>query len=146
MLSAGGRLILVNSCLSNQPNYTMTFYSLKEETHRKIDSIRARFFWRGANDNFKYHMVKWDAMCRPKDYGGLGVLNTRLMNDCLLSKWFWRMSRAKDELWYRILKAKYFSRGEMGAGDSMTARGSQFWKSLQVVKHLFKTGGGTSNW
>ena len=44
------------------------------------------FFWRGASDKFKYHMVNWRPVCIPKDYGGLGVMNTRLMNDCLLSK------------------------------------------------------------
>lgn len=53
-------------------------------------------------------MVKWEAVCRPKDFGGLRVLNTRIMNDCMLSKWMWRISGAKDELWFRLLKAKYF--------------------------------------
>lgn len=31
-------------------------------------------------------MVNWKAVCRPTDFGGVGVLNTRLMNDCLLCK------------------------------------------------------------
>lgn len=44
LLFSGGRLILVNSGLSNQPIYTMGFYKLNEETHRKMDSIRSRFF------------------------------------------------------------------------------------------------------
>ena len=32
-------------------------------------------------------MVKWEALCRPTDIGGLGFLDTRVMNICLLSKW-----------------------------------------------------------
>lgn len=44
LLSTGGRLILVNSCLSSLPIYTMGFYRLSEKIHKKMDSIRARFF------------------------------------------------------------------------------------------------------
>ena len=35
LLSSGGRMILVNSSLSSLPIYTMGFYRLKEETHKK---------------------------------------------------------------------------------------------------------------
>lgn len=48
LLSSGGRLILVNSCLSSIPTYTMGFYRLNVEAHRGMDTIRSRFFWRGA--------------------------------------------------------------------------------------------------
>lgn len=138
LLSTGGRLILVNSCLSSLPMYTMGFYRLSEEIHNKMDSIRARFFWRGASDNFKYHMMKWKAVYRPKDFGSLGVLDTRMMNGCLLSKWFWKISLAKDEIWFRLLKAKYFPTGD--CRESRAVRGSQFWKALQKVRHLFQMG------
>lgn len=39
----GGRLVLVNSGLSSQPIYTMGFYSLNGDTHKKMDTIRSRF-------------------------------------------------------------------------------------------------------
>lgn len=91
LLSSGGRLILVNSCLSNIPTYSMGFYRLNEKVHSMLDTIRFRFFWRGVIDKLKYHMVNWGDVCRPKDYGGLGVLNTRLFNDCLLCKWLWKI-------------------------------------------------------
>lgn len=109
-LSSGGRLILVNSSLSSLSTYTMGFYRFNEEAHKHMDTIRSRFFWRGANGKFKYHMMKWDDMCRPKDFGGLRVINTRVMNDCLITKWIWRINHSKNELWLRILKAKYFPR------------------------------------
>jgi hypothetical protein len=64
--SGGGRHVLSNDCLANLPIYTMGFYLLPKGTHKKMDTIRSRFFWRGAGDDFKYHMVKWYAICRPK--------------------------------------------------------------------------------
>jgi hypothetical protein len=48
LLSSGGRLISVNSCLSNIPTYLMCFYHLTDDQHRELDSIRGRFFWQGG--------------------------------------------------------------------------------------------------
>jgi hypothetical protein len=39
--------------------------------------------------------------------GGLGIINTRLMNDCLLVKWIWKILQEPDALWFKHLKAKY---------------------------------------
>ena len=61
-----------------------------------MDSIRSKFFWRGDIDKFKYHMVKWERVCVPKDFGGLGILNTRRLNEALLMKWVWRMYMGKE--------------------------------------------------
>lgn len=46
-------------------------------------------------------------MARPKDQGGLGIINTKLMNDCLLVKWVWKICQAPNELWFKILQPKY---------------------------------------
>jgi hypothetical protein len=53
-MSSGGRLILSNGCLSSMLTYIMGFYLLPSETHRSMNTIRSRFFWRGAGDDFKY--------------------------------------------------------------------------------------------
>jgi len=45
------------------------------------------FSWHGASDDFKYHMAKWATVNRPTDQGGLVVINTNTMNECLLVKW-----------------------------------------------------------
>lgn len=44
-------------------------------------------FWQGAKEERKYHMAKWETVSRPKDQGGLGVINTEIMNKSLLVKW-----------------------------------------------------------
>lgn len=74
---------------------------------KKMDGIRARFLWQGAEDKFRYHMAKWEMVARPKDQGGLGIIETKTMNECLIVKWIWKILSEPDELWFRILKAKY---------------------------------------
>jgi hypothetical protein len=32
-------------------------------------------------------MVKWEVIAKPIEFGGLGFTDTRLMNQCLLSRW-----------------------------------------------------------
>lgn len=70
--------------------------------------------------------------------GGLGVINTKLMNHCLLTKWIWKIHNNNDELWFRILKAKYMKNG--GFADSNSNGGSLFWQGLHKVKNLFYKG------
>ena len=43
--------------------------------------------------------------------GGLGIINTRTMNDCLLVKWIWKLFQEPDELWFKLVKAKYMPEG-----------------------------------
>jgi hypothetical protein len=86
-VSSVGRLIFSNNYLSSPPTYTMGFYLLPQGTHGKMDTISSKFFWRGASKDFKYHMVKWEAVCRPKGFGGLSIINTHIFNECLMVKW-----------------------------------------------------------
>jgi hypothetical protein len=48
LMSSGGRLILINSCLSSIPMYMMGFYNLTNGQHEELDIIRARFFSKGV--------------------------------------------------------------------------------------------------
>ena len=137
-MSSGGRLVLSNTCLSRLPMYTMGFYLLRAGTHEKMDSIRSKFFWRGAQDKFRYHMVKWETACRPKDQGGLGIIDTHIMNQCLMVKWIWKILKNEEALWCRLLKAKYTKDGDFFSSKSKGS--SQFWQGLHKVKHMFHWG------
>ena len=88
---------MTNSSLSSLPIYTMGMYRLKEGIHhfpqkkegirQQMDSIKSNVFWQGANDKSKYHMVKREQLCIPKDFGGLGIMNTKIMSEALVGKW-----------------------------------------------------------
>ena len=47
-LSFGGRLTLLNSCLSSIPIYSMSLYMLPKTIHKRLDKTRKRFFWQGG--------------------------------------------------------------------------------------------------
>lgn len=132
-LTSGGRLILTNTSLSSLPIYTMGVYRLQEGVHQQMDSIRANFFWQGTSEKFKYHMTRWDNMCLPKEYGGLGIIETRTMNESLLGKWGWRILKSrKGDMCAELLRKKYLARKSFmqASGDG----GSQFWKGVLSIR------------
>jgi hypothetical protein len=46
-LSLGGRLVFINSCLSNMPVYAMSMFWLPASVLDKMNTARKRFFWQG---------------------------------------------------------------------------------------------------
>ncbi|KAG2553601.1 hypothetical protein PVAP13_9KG460127 [Panicum virgatum] len=88
---------------------------------------------------FRYHRVKWENLSFPKDYEGLGIINTRVMNDALLLKWWWRLYNAgPDDPCCNLLKAKYLPHGSLATSRGL--RGSQFWKGIHKAKHKLSWG------
>jgi hypothetical protein len=105
-LSSAARLELTNACLSSLPTFAMCLYLLYDWTHASMDKSRCRFFWEGVGDQRKFHMVNWTTMCKPKDQGGLGILNTKLMNIALMMKWVWKLYQNEQGLWAELIRAK----------------------------------------
>jgi hypothetical protein len=138
-MSSAARLILIDACLSSLPLHTMGLFMLADGTHAGFDKHRNRFFWEGQGNKRKYHLVAWKEICKPKDQGVLGVMNTKLMNQALMLKWIWRMFSGENEnlLWLKLLRAKYRCTNFFNSNPS---GGSPFWHSLHKLKHLFKLG------
>jgi hypothetical protein len=132
-----GNVCLINACLSSLPMFTMGFYLLLQGTHDGFDKHGGSFYWNDADNKHKYRLVKWKIMCRPKNLGGLGILNTSVMNKCLILKWWRRiMTSGPGTLWFLLLKAKYFPLG--GPLFASASHGSQFWKDLVKVRDVFR--------
>ena len=137
-LSSGGKATLINSCLSSIPMYTMGVYQLYEGNFQALDKVRSRFFWQGTNKKRKYHMVKWEALARPKEWGGLGFLEVKTMNTCLLAKWLERLEVEEGSLCVELLRKKYL--GNRSIFQITRTSGSQFWRGLLAIRHWFQRG------
>jgi hypothetical protein len=131
-LSSGGKMVLIESCLSSIPTYTMGIYHLQEEIHQKMDTARANFFWHGPHQKRKYHMAKWRVMASPKKVGGAGFTDTRVMNKCLLAKWLVKLERGDTTLCCNLLRQKYL--GENSIYSYKKKSGSQFWRGMLSIR------------
>jgi hypothetical protein len=93
------------------------------------------FFWQGDNHKKKYRLAKWSIICRPKDQGGLGILDLEIQNKCLLSKWLFNLINGDGD-WQQLIKNKYLGNKSLTQvrkkpGDS------QFWSGLMEIKDQF---------
>lgn len=52
-------------------------------------------------------MIKWEALNRPKEFGGLGFSYVRVMNICLMAKWIDKLERGDGSLCCSLLRKKY---------------------------------------
>lgn len=133
-----GKVCLINACLSSLPMFLMVFYRLSEGTHAGNDKHCSGFYWSPAYNKKMYRLVKWKIMFRPKSLGGLGIINTYIMNKCLIIKWWWRiLNTSLGVLWFDILKAKYFPSSSPLL--ALACGGSQFWHDLNKLRDEFRS-------
>lgn len=79
-------------------------------------------------------------MDKPKEFGGLGFIDTRAMYSALLCKWIYRLESGEDSLCINLLWRKYL-RGK-GFSQSTSRGSSQFWQGLHSVKEWYERGKG----
>ena len=69
-------------------------------------------------------MVKWKVLIRPKDFGGLGILDVRAMNVCLVAKWLDRLENDVDNMCCDLLRRKYLGQKNISRLRGVLARNS----------------------
>ena len=112
--------------------FVMSFSEIPKEVLKNLDHFRSRFFWQGSSDKYKYRVAKWDILCRPKDQGGLGILNLQLQNKCLLAKWLVNLLNTND-IWQTILTNKYLGSKSLTQVHAKPYD-SHFWRGLMKIK------------
>jgi hypothetical protein len=69
-----------------------------------IDNYRKDCLWRGSDFRRKgYNLVAWKLVMKPKEKGGLGVVNLHLQNDALLLKQLDKFYQKREILWVKLV-------------------------------------------
>ena len=128
-LSRGSRLTLVNSVLTSLPLYWMSFYLSPKWGCDRIDKCKRNFLWYGDKEckGEWSNSVVWGDVCKPKNQGGMRVLDLKVMNQALLGKWLWKWFRKPDIVWVKITETAYF-KSTRGWTVSNHADISLIWK------------------
>ncbi|MCH86251.1 ribonuclease H protein [Trifolium medium] len=90
-ISLGGRIVLINAVLNAIPIFYLSFMKMPVKVWKKVVRIQREFLWGGVQGGNKVSWVKWAVVCKPKNKGGLGVRDARIVNLSLLTKWRWRL-------------------------------------------------------
>jgi hypothetical protein len=77
----------------------------------KLEYYKSRFFWQADDHKKKYRLAKWCIICRPKEQGGLGILDTENQNKYLLSKWLYKLIN-ENEAWQPLLRKNILAQSQ----------------------------------
>jgi len=93
-----------------------------------IDRIRKQCLWRGnAEKKRGGNLVAWESVQKPKDKGGLGVMNLLLQNDALLMKHLHKFYNQREVPWVQLIWYKYYQNKVPHTSREV---GSFWWKDI----------------
>lgn len=108
-LSYASRLQLVNSIISSLPTYYMCSLKLPVIVIEIIDKHRKNCLWRGSDYRRKgYNLATWELVQKPKNKGGLGIINLSLQNEALLMKQLDKFYGKENIQWIKLIWQKYY--------------------------------------
>jgi hypothetical protein len=126
-LNYGGRLEFVRSVLSTLPTFYMSSLKLQKYILEICNRAQRHCLWakeEGARSGNA--LAAWSMVCRPKQHGGLGVLNLELQNKALLLKQLHKFYSKDPTPWVSLVWSLYGN----NVPHAMSKRGSFWWKDI----------------
>ena len=139
-MSLGGRIILIQSCLSHIPSYFLSLFKVPTSIALRIEKLKRDFLWLGFGEGKRDHLVSWDMVCKLKESSGLGFWKISLRNQALLSKWLWRYPKEGFALWHQVILSIYGTHSN-GWDTNNIIRWSHHcpWKANAHILQVFST-------
>jgi hypothetical protein len=95
-----GRTSLVKSVLASQAIYHLTPLSVPPGTLKAINKLERAFVWAAWEKTTGAKCkVNWEVVCRPKIYGGLGILHLEKFATALRLHWPWLQWKDNSKIW-----------------------------------------------
>ncbi|KAM3292613.1 hypothetical protein ACQJBY_036379 [Aegilops geniculata] len=135
LLSTGDKLTLIKSVFASMPIFFMCSLMLPKAVVKQIESYLRNCLWRkfGTMDAGPA-LISWDSVCKPKDQGGLGILDISVHNKALLMKFLHKFLNKVDTPWVQIIWEAHYQHGP--PSDKLC--GSFWWKTLIKLIPLYK--------
>jgi hypothetical protein len=113
----------------------LSFFEIPKGVRKRIEFFRSCFFWQSDGHKNKYHLTKWNLICRSKDQGGLGIEVLEFKKQMLAKQMLFKLIN-ENGVWQKLLHNKYFHSKTLSQVTSKS-NDSTFWKGLMRVKEDF---------
>lgn len=103
--TSAGREVLVKTTLSATPIYHLTVMPQMKWVFKRIDHFRRAFLWKGddpKNVSMGSSLVNWQGVCKPKNLGGLGILNLEKFARALRLRRLWFSWKDDSKPWINM--------------------------------------------
>ena len=134
-LSQGARLQLISSALTSMPVYYMCSLQLPAGIISQLDRILRQCLWRDNKDTPKQALAAWDMLCKPKMYGGVGIVNFRKKNEALLLKMLDKFYNKVNVPWVQLI---WYSHYQGKVPHAEEPCGSFWWKDVMKLVNQYR--------
>lgn len=136
MLNQGSKLTLLNSLLTSIAIFPLCTIKFPPKLVDHLDKIRRRCLWRKKTERGETcnSLALWDLVCRPKNHGGLGVLDVKVRNLALLLKFLHSFYKKKDVPWANLIWSMYYVDKVPHATDPC---GSFWWRDVMQLSDTY---------
>ena len=137
MISYGGKLSLLNSVITSLIIFALCTLKLPQKIIDLLDKIRRQCLWtKKTDDGDKCNsLASWQMVCRPKECGGLGVLDLQTQSDALLMKYLHKFYNHWDLPWVDLIWSTYYNDKIPHASDPC---GSFWWKDVLKLTPIYR--------
>jgi hypothetical protein len=112
-MSSRAKEVMIKTVAQAIPTYMMSVFKLPTNLCDELTQLIRYFLWGEEAGHQKVHWIAWDKLLWPKDRGGIGFRDLWLFNQALFARQVWWLIQFLDSLCARLLKAKYYLRGEL---------------------------------
>lgn len=132
LLTYAGRVQLIRSVTFAIANYWMQCFPIPKYVVHKIEAICRSFLWTGGQEIKRKSPVAWDSVCKPKDYGGLNIIDLSVWNKVTMLKLLWNLSGKSDSLWVKWVNAYYLNKDTL---MNVSVKIHNSWIMKSILKH-----------
>lgn len=139
-LNFAGRLVLTKAVLQAIPQYMLSILPAPKGIIDRMRSIQRSFLWSGNSEKQKWSLVAWRKLCRPKNRGGLKLVDPSVVNRSCGAKIWWRWISDTNLPWATLWKDKYSpnrSNLDLIRMQGMP-KGSPIWNHAQANRSIIQ--------
>jgi hypothetical protein len=97
---------------------------------------RRHCLWRKRKDEDQpKSLASWDMVCKPKEKGGLGIINLKIQNKCLLLKHLHNFYNNANLPWVKLIRNAFYYEE---APHAVTVCGSFWWRSIMRLSDYYR--------
>lgn len=138
-MSFAAKEVHVKSVVQGLPTFAMGVFKFSVGFCDKYERLIKEFWWVEEAGHRKVHWMAWEDMIKPKRAGGIGFRDMKFFNQTLLARQGWCLLQRPDSLCARVLKSKYYPKGEL-LDTVLATNTSQAWRGIEHGLELLKKG------
>jgi hypothetical protein len=101
-----------------------------------LDRARRHCLWRKKDKHRVNSLAAWDMICKPKNKGGLGIINLQIQNSALLLKHLHKFYNHEDIPWVHLVRDAYYYQS---VPHAVVLSGSFWWRSVISLSEEYRS-------